>query len=104
MRARKELPYSVITLGRVHVTVYSRDSKVAGSKLISKPFDLPTSVAENHYLSVSNGLVKTGKAVDLLVFLFVLDSNVGLFNTLKASLVLLNCDADWITHELSDDL
>jgi hypothetical protein len=34
VRARKELPHTVITLGRVQVTVYSRDSKVAGSKLI----------------------------------------------------------------------
>jgi hypothetical protein len=101
-RTGSELLHNQVTLTLVHVTVHGGDSEVTGSKLVGEPVDLSAGVAEDNGLGNSDGLVQVGKSVELPLLL--LNSNVELLDTLQGKLILLNQDADGVTHELGCDL
>jgi len=82
--------------------VHSRDSEVAGGKLVGKPVNLPTGVAEDDGLGDSDGLVQVGEGVKLPVLL--LNSNVELLDTFKGEFILLDKDTNGVAHELGGDL
>ncbi|KAI6772526.1 hypothetical protein HG530_003484 [Fusarium avenaceum] len=101
-RTGSELLHNQVTLTLVHVTVHGGDSEVTSSELVGKPIDLSAGVAEDDGLGDSDGLVQVGKSVKLPLLL--LNSNVELLNTLQGKLILLDQDADGVTHELGCDL
>lgn len=101
-RSGTELFHDDITLGLVHVTVHGGDGEVTGSELVGEPVDLPTGVAEDDGLGDGDGLVQIGEGVELPVLL--LNGNVELLDTFEGKLVLLDEDADGVTHELGGDL
>ena len=101
-RAGSELLHNQVTLSLVHVTVHGGDGEVTGSELVGEPVNLSAGVAEDDGLGDGDGLVQVGKSVELPLLL--LNSNVELLNTLKGKLVLLDQNADRVTHELGGDL
>lgn len=101
-RTRAELLHDEITLGLVHVTVHGGDSEVTGSELVGEPVDLSAGVAEDDGLGNGDGLVQIGQGVELPLLL--LNSNVELLDTLQGKLVLLDENADGVTHELGGNL
>lgn len=100
--AGSELLHNQVTLSLVHVTVHGRDSEVASSELVGEPVDLAAGVAEDNSLGDGDCLVQVRESVELPLLL--LNSNVELLNTLKGKLVLLDQNADGVTHELGGDL
>lgn len=101
-RAGSELLHNQVTLGLVHVTVHGRDSEVTGGELVGEPVDLAAGVAEDDGLGDGDGLVEIRQGVKLPFLL--LDGNVELLDTLKGKLVLLDQNADGVTHELGGNL
>lgn len=101
-RAGAELLHDNITLGLVHVTVHSRDGEVTGSELVREPVNLPTGVAEDDGLGDGDRLVEIREGIQLPLLL--LDSNVELLDTLEGKLILLDENANGVTHELGGDL
>jgi hypothetical protein len=101
-RSGTELLHDDVTLGLVHVAVHGGDSEVTGSELVGEPVDLSAGVAEDDSLGNGDGLVQVGEGVELPVLL--LDGNVELLDTFKGKLILLDQDADGVTHELGGDL
>jgi hypothetical protein len=82
--------------------VHGGDSEVTGSELVGEPVDLSAGVAEDDGLCDGDGLVQVGKSVELPLLL--LNSNVELLDTLQGKLILLDQNADGVTHELGGDL
>lgn len=82
--------------------MHGGDGEITGSEFIGEPVDLSSGVAEDDGLCDGDGLVQIGKGVQLPVFL--LNSDVELFNTFEGKFGLLDQDTDWITHELGGDL
>lgn len=101
-RTGAELLHDDVTLSLVHVAVHGGDSEVTGSELVGEPVDLPAGVAEDNGLGDGDGLVEIGQGVELPVLL--LDGNVELLDTFEGKLVLLDENADGVTHELGGDL
>lgn len=101
-RAGTELLHDDITLSLVHVTVHGGDGEVTGSELVGEPVDLPAGVAEDDGLGDGDSLVQIGESVELPVLL--LDGDVELLDTFEGKLVLLDENADRVTHELGGDL
>jgi hypothetical protein len=101
-RAGSELLHNNVTLALVHVAVHGRDGEVTGSELVGEPVDLSAGVAEDDSLGDGDGFVQVGESVQLPILL--LDSDVELLNTFKRELILLDQDADRVTHELGGDL
>jgi len=101
-RTGSELLHDQVTLSLVHVTVHGGDGEVTGSELVGEPVNLSAGVAEDDGLGDGDGLVQVGKSVELPLLL--LNSDVELLDTLKGKLVLLNQNADGVTHELGGDL
>lgn len=97
-RSRTELLHDNVTLSLLHVAVHGRHGEVTSSKLVGEPVDLPASVTEDDGLSNGDGLVEIGQGIELPLLL--LDRNVKLLDTLEGEFVLLDKDADWVTHEL----
>ena len=82
--------------------MHGRHGEVAGGKLVGKPVDLATGVAEDNGLRDGHGLIEIGECVKLPLLL--LDGDVELLDTLKGELVLLDKNADGVAHELGGDL
>jgi hypothetical protein len=101
-RTRSELLHNQITLTLVHVTVHGRDSEVTGSKLVGKPINLSSGVAEDNCLCDGDSLVQIRKGVQFPILL--LNSNIELLDTLKGKFCLLDQDTDRVAHELGGDL
>ena len=101
-RAGTELLHDQITLSLVHVTVHGRDGEVTGSELVGEPVDLSAGVAEDDGLSDGDSLVQVREGVELPLLL--LDGDVELLDTLQGKLILLDQNANGVTHELGGDL
>ena len=101
-RTRSELLHNQITLSLVHVTVHSRNGEITGSELVGEPVDLSAGVAEDDSLGDSDSLIQIGEGIQLPLLL--LDSNVELLDTFKGKLVLLDENANGVTHEAGGDL
>lgn len=82
--------------------MHGRHSEVTSGKLVSKPIDLSSGVAEDDCLCDGDCLVEIGKSVQLPILL--LNSDVELLDTLEGELGLLDQDTDGIAHEFSGDL
>jgi hypothetical protein len=101
-RTGTELLHDQVTLSLVHVTVHGGNGEITSSELVGEPVDLSAGVAEDNSLGDGDGLVQVGEGVQLPLLL--LDGNIELLDTLQGKLVLLNQDADRVTHELGGDL
>ena len=101
-RSGSELLHDNITLSLFHVAVHGRDGEITGGKLVGKPVDLSSGVAEDNCLGDGDSFVEIGEGVELPFFL--LDSNVELLDTFEGQLSLLDQDTNRVTHELSGDL
>lgn len=101
-RAGSELLHDQVTLSLVHVTVHGGDGEITSSELVGEPVNLSAGVAEDNSLGNGDGLVQIGEGVQLPLLL--LDGNIELLDTLQGKLVLLDQDADRVTHELGGDL
>ena len=101
-RTGTELLHNQVTLSLVHVTVHGRDGEVTGSELVGEPVDLSAGVAEDDGLGNGDSLVQVREGVELPLLL--LDGDVELLDTLEGKLVLLDQDADGVTHELGGNL
>lgn len=101
-RTRSELLHDSITLGLVHLTVNGRDGELLGSKTLGNHVDLSLGVAENNGLGDRDGLVQVAENLELVLLL--VNVNVELLDTFKGKLILLDKNADGVTHELGGDL
>jgi hypothetical protein len=101
-RSGTELLHNQVTLSLVHVTVHGRDSEVTGGEAVSEPVDLFAGVAEDDGLGDGDSLVQVGEGIELPLLL--LNGNVELLDTFQGKLVLLDQNADGVTHELGGDL
>ena len=101
-RTGTELLHNQVTLSLVHVTVHGRDGEITGGELVGEPVDLSAGVAEDDGLGDGDGLVQVGESVELPLLL--LNGDVELLDTLQGKLVLLDQNANGVTHELGGDL
>lgn len=101
-RTGTELLHDQITLSLVHVTVHGRDGEVTGGELVGEPVDLSAGVAEDDGLGDGDSLVQVREGVELPLLL--LDGDVELLDTLQGKLILLDQNANGVTHELGGDL
>mmetsp|Transcript_43107 Transcript_43107/g.77520 ORF Transcript_43107/g.77520 Transcript_43107/m.77520 type:complete len:280 (-) Transcript_43107:428-1267(-) len=99
---RTELPHNDITLALVHVTMHARNSEITLLHLLLKPVNLAAGVAVDDGLGDGERFVQITEGVKFPLLLF--DGNVKLLDTLKGQLILLNENADGITHERLSDL
>lgn len=100
--AGAELLHDDVTLALVHIAVHGGNGEVTSSELVGEPVNLPAGVAEDDGLGDGDGLVQIGEGVELPVLL--LNGNVELLDTFEGKLVLLDENADGVTHELGGDL
>lgn len=101
-RSRAELLHDNVTLGLFHITVHGGDSEVTGSELVGEPVDLSAGVAEDDSLGDGDGFVEIGESVKLPLLL--LNGDVELLDTFEGKFLLLDQDADGVTHELGGHL
>lgn len=101
-RTSAELLHDGVTLLLVHLTVDGRDGELTLSQSGGDKVDLSLGVAENNGLGNGDGLVQITENLNLV--LLSVNVDVELLDTFKGQLVLLDQNADGVTHELGGDL
>jgi len=82
--------------------VHGGHSEVTSGKLVGKPIDLSSGVAEDDCLCDGDCFVQIGEGIQFPILL--LNSDVELFDTLEGQFGLLDQDTNGIAHELGGDL
>mmetsp|Transcript_51302 Transcript_51302/g.116916 ORF Transcript_51302/g.116916 Transcript_51302/m.116916 type:complete len:377 (+) Transcript_51302:70-1200(+) len=95
---RSELPHDQISLLLIQVRVHSGNGEIPLAHLVRQVVDLSPGVAVDNGLGDGQGLVEIAQGVNFPVLL--LNGHVELPDTLQGQLVLLDQDADGVTHEL----